>query len=69
MIELKCGKNSSLKVQVRSVPLIKEKKEKRKGKQKGKKEMNWLPNIIFGCSFPTSPAMQVPPQAKKKIFA
>lgn len=28
MIELKCRKNSSLKVQVRSVPLIKQKKEK-----------------------------------------
>lgn len=42
MIELKCRKNSSLKVQVRSVPLIKQQKikkptmEKRKGKRKEK---------------------------------
>lgn len=39
MIELKCRKNSSLKVQVISVPLIKKKKKekKREKENKGKK--------------------------------
>lgn len=37
MIELKCRKNSSLKVQVISVPLIKQKKKKREKENKGKK--------------------------------
>jgi len=48
VLELKCRKNSSLKVQVRSVPLRKKKrrKEKRKGKQKGK-EINLLPKILL----------------------
>lgn len=36
MIELKCRKNSSLKVQVRSVPLIKQKKKKQTNKTKQK---------------------------------
>lgn len=46
MTELKCRKNSSLKVQVGSVLLIKEKKKKRK-KQKGKKEVNLLPKVLL----------------------
>lgn len=45
MIELKCRKNSSLKVQVGSVLLIKEKKKERK--QKEKKEKNLLPKILL----------------------
>lgn len=48
MTELKCRKNSSLKVQVGSVLLIKEKKkEKKKEKQKGKKEVNLLPKVLL----------------------
>lgn len=33
MIELKCRKNSSLKVQVRSVPLIKQKRKQKTNKK------------------------------------
>lgn len=50
MIELKCRKNSSLKVQVRSVPLIKQKKKKRKREKENKKEkmeINLLPKILL----------------------
>lgn len=38
MIELKCRKNSSLKVQVRSVPLIKQKRKQTKKTKKGKEK-------------------------------
>lgn len=39
MIELKCRKNSSLKVQVRSVPLIKQQKNKKANNRKEKRQM------------------------------